>query len=114
MKASDLPYDVKQQFLDQIKKQVGSAEYHRMVDSVGEDGLIELAIEKLKAGGENQAEQKGFWDRFGCLIVLVVGVGVYLLWGWEAVGGLFVVLLPWLGPWILVMIGDAWRSAQRR
>ena len=114
MKASELPYDVKQQFLDQIKKNVGSYEYDRMVDSIGEDGLVDLAIQNLQDSSRTQVEQKGFLDRFGCLIVLIVGASVYLIWGWEVVVTLFFVSLPWLGPWIIGTIGEAWKSARRR
>jgi hypothetical protein len=58
MKASDLPYNVRQQLLLQIEKQVGSTQYNKMVDDVGENKLIDFVLEKTEEMAKSQAPAK--------------------------------------------------------
>ena len=70
MKASDLTYEVQQNLLANIREQVGSTEYHRMIDALGEDGLINLALEKANeiAAGQSPPKKKGFWAGVGWVV----------------------------------------------
>jgi len=52
MKASELPADVKQDMLGQIRDRIGSAEYDKLVKQVGKGGLVDLA---LQGGGMERA-----------------------------------------------------------
>jgi hypothetical protein len=46
--SSDLPQDVKQQILANIREQIGDDQYERLVSSIGEDGIINLMLENAK------------------------------------------------------------------
>ena len=65
-----------------------------MVDSLGEDRLIDLAVEKLKEGAKGQSSEKGFWDKYGCLLLVLVAGIVFALWGWQGVGFLLIIFMP--------------------
>ena len=107
MKASDLPYDVKQELLKQIKQQVGWSEYDRIVDQVGEDGVIDLALAQLEDVSKAQAskKKKGFWSEWGWLLFWLVLAGLAAAAGqWEVVGWLFVLLI------VLPLIATGWNA----
>lgn len=92
MKDSDLTYDEKQRLLSHIRDQTGQIEYDRMVDALGEDGLIDLVLEKV--GGTTNASavsssnspstiSRKVW-RVIRTIFVVVGILIILwLWGQE-------------------------------
>lgn len=45
-KSSDLPDDAKSRLLDHIRDRIGSDQYYRIVDNVGEDKLIDLILNR--------------------------------------------------------------------
>ena len=104
MKATDLPYDVRRQLLSQIREQVGQTNYDRMVNAVGEDGLLDLAIEKAGevARGQSGAGKKGSynWLIFVAWATFFVGFPIYALvtspqtfWG-DTLPTLLALILP--------------------
>jgi len=79
MKASNIPYDVKKEMLDQIRNQVGAANYDKMIDALGEDGLMDLALKNLEAAPSSQP-QVSAWKKLGqslwflfLLFIFVIG-----------------------------------------
>src|SRR5437016_4791518 len=96
IKASDSPYDDKQKLLRQVRQQIGRAGYDRLVDRVGEDGLVDLALEQLReasgVGSTKSVEKKkGFWGEWGWLVfwILLAGLGA-AAGDWSLAGYLFV------------------------
>jgi len=96
MRASELPYDVKQQFLQQIEIQLGSDVYRRAVGSLGEDGLIDSVLAKQE---EARPRRSTWWGSlaatlFAWLVVYpvftslvdgnqyVLAIPVFLFWLW--------------------------------
>jgi hypothetical protein len=106
MKAAELPYDVRRQLLSQIRGQVGQADYDRMVGTLGEDGLLDLAMEKAQevARGQAGAQTKKPRSRLSAVVSVAVGVVlwgalVYVLLGYpqtfqDVLLGVFLLLLP--------------------
>lgn len=70
LRTSDLSYEAKQQLLKAIRDQIGSNEYNNIVETLGEDGLIDLALAKANRALERQTskEEKRSW-----IIMLVEG-----------------------------------------
>ncbi|MGE0129096.1 MAG: hypothetical protein AB7U82_13540 [Blastocatellales bacterium] len=117
MKAADLPYDVKQKLLEQIEQQVGWSQYRKMVDAVGEDGLIDLALGKAEEIANSQANVKKqeWWDKHGwwvgAAIWLIAGV---LFWAIGGKKGLEVFYIIWLiGFVVLPVIGSFFKWLSR-
>lgn len=89
LKAADLTYDMKQNVLSQIRDQTGEAEYDRLVDSLGEDGLIDLVLEKMNgATGSNRSSHTQSQSSAGAkigkvikIVLSVVGI-IFVLWLW--------------------------------
>jgi len=108
VKAADLPDDVKQKLLEQIEQQVGWAQYRKMVEAVGEDGLIDLALGKAEemAGSQAAAKKQGWWNKHGWWAGLVIWAMIGLLF-WLIGGkkGLEVFWYIWvIGYSIMLMI----------
>jgi hypothetical protein len=60
--AADLTDDVKRQLLDHIKGQVGASNYDQMVDTVGEDKLLDAFLAQAAQGGSSSAAgREGPW-----------------------------------------------------
>lgn len=87
MKTSDLPFEVKQGMLDQVRRHIGKESYEHMASQLGEDGLLDLVLEKsasVTAGKQESA-------RPGCLAQALAGFLSYW-WLWipllvAAMGG---------------------------
>ena len=60
MKASDLPESTKRQLLAAIRSKIGQDEYKKLVDTLGEDGLIE-AVASGKADASPEKGKDGSW-----------------------------------------------------
>jgi hypothetical protein len=58
-KASNLPDSTKQEILSQIRRQVGSEQYDRLVDNLGEDGLIDAVLAKMAEGSSASKSYAG-------------------------------------------------------
>lgn len=106
MKSADLPNEVKKKLLEQIERQVGRSQYRNMVDQVGEDGLIDLALGKAeemaqsqKAQSQSTTKSKGFWSEWGGVIWFVVIVGIL-----PALGGEWLPLKLIVGMIVVVWI----------
>src|SRR2546423_480552 len=102
MRATDLPYDVRRQLLVQIREQVGQTNYDKMINAVGEDGLLDLAIEKAGVVTREQvgAEKKSprSWFTTIAWAAIVTGV-IYMMIAfpqtfWENIAVLLFLLLP--------------------
>ena len=108
MKSSDLPTDVKHDLLDRIRNQVGPDEYRKLVKQVGENGLVDLALQGMEQAareskGDSGSDRSGglaekLWGKAGWLLGLVV-----LLWGGSrridsAVGLGILILAAWIVP----------------
>ncbi len=78
MRAKDMPYAAKQKLLQQIESQIGSIEYDKLVGRLGEDGLIDFALEK---GEEAAKKEKGFRPNYGGILVFI---SVVTFWCWVA------------------------------
>ena len=115
--ATDLPEPARRAFLEQLREQIGWTEYQRLVDRLGEDGVLEQALQAANAMGEAQQREKkkGFWDRYGWILYLVF-LGVLALLGQWAVlfwWVLFFFALPLLVrllQWVGSAIAEWWRS----
>ena len=114
MKASDLPYGVRHQLLDQVRQQVGDGTYQRMTSELGEDGLLDLFLEKSAA----LAVDKPASEKPGCLGAALAGFASYWwLWipalvgavaGEDAGGSAFLICLGLLGiGWIVGWLARA-------
>ena len=87
MKARDLPLEARQMVLAQVRKQLGNLEYDRLVDAVGEDGVIDVILEKAgsSSGGADKKESGGSWGlpiAIGVVLVAAAAVG-YVRAGWS-------------------------------
>jgi hypothetical protein len=71
-RSSELPYEVKERVLEQIKEQIGSTKYYEAVSRYGEDGLIDLTMSSLEDAATASAEKsrEGFWKTYGWGIAL--------------------------------------------
>jgi len=84
-KASDLPANTKEIILRQVREQIGSDRYAQLANKLGEEGLINLALEAVEQNNIANPRLKKM-GRFGGLIAgfvmgLLVG-GVFLGAGW--------------------------------
>ena len=73
MKGSDLPHDVKREVLKQIEQQVGATQYAKMIGAVGEDKLLDMAIDQARpsAGTPTRGETRGFAEKYGWWVVWI-------------------------------------------
>jgi len=112
IKASDIPEPAKRAFLEQLREQIGWTEYQRLVDRLGEDGVLEQALRAANARGEAQEREKkkGFWDRYGWKLYLVFLGLLALLGQWEALLFFALPLLVGLSQWAGSAIAEWWRN----
>ncbi|MDQ3744044.1 MAG: hypothetical protein M3444_06665 [Acidobacteriota bacterium] len=121
MRAAELPYDVRRQLLSQIREQVGQADYDRMVGTLGEDGLLDLAMEKAQgvARGQAGAQTKKPRSRLSTVVSVAVGVGlwaafVYILLGFpQTFQDVLLALLILFLPGILSAVWALLRNLMR-
>lgn len=50
MKAADLPADVRYQVLGELRRRMGNDQYDQMADTLGEDGMLDLVMERSAPG----------------------------------------------------------------
>lgn len=116
MKASELPYEVKQNLLRQIKDQAGSSQYHEMVARVGEDGLIDLAIQKMEelSGSPSVKEKKTRGQKAWFAIKVIFGVLVVAIWmriSPESLGQLVLVVGGYIAIiWLWAAVSKWWNE----
>lgn len=94
MTTNDLPREVRQQVLKQIRSQVGGDAYSRMLRQLGEDGLIDLAVRPVSHATDEAKRHrlKGWWDDMvtGALrLAKIIGL-------WLLVLSLFYMVFEWL------------------
>ena len=115
MKASELPYDVKKKLLRQIEDQVGYSQYHEMVDRVGEDGLIDLAFQKMEEMSASEVKKERTRGQ-KIWLGIKIGFGVIVLVIWLAVSpDTLGQLVLWLGGlyfiiWLCSAIAKWWNE----
>jgi hypothetical protein len=102
--ASDLPNDVRQNLVDQIRNQVGDSEYDRLVDQMGENQLIDYVLQKMDTNSSQvsasirptpQTPGNKAWEVIK-YIIFVVGVVLFLLLAgqkpWDSIIGAIVLI----------------------
>lgn len=89
LKASDLTYDMKQNVLSQIRSQTGDGEYDRLVRALGEDGLIDLVLEKMNGTTNTSAasyndSRTTIGSKVWNVIKTILGIlgFLFILWLW--------------------------------
>ena len=106
MKASDMPYDVKQQLLRQIEDQVGSSQYYELVNKVGEDGLIDLAIQKMEEMSASAPVKRERTRKQKVWLAIKILLGVLILLVWIAASpDSFGEVWKGITPLLLIMVG---------
>lgn len=50
LRATDLPENVREQLLQQIRDQIGVSQYNNLVANMGEDGMIDMVLTQMKKG----------------------------------------------------------------
>lgn len=58
MKASDLPDEIKNELLTQIRQQLGQAQYDILVENLGKDGLIDAVLDQVNYSNNALSSQK--------------------------------------------------------
>ena len=76
LQASDLPPAARRTLLDALRRQLGEARYHRVIDQIGEDGLLNTVIDGVL--GPEPAPLEPALPGPGVLVGVVVGVVVAL------------------------------------
>lgn len=113
MKAVDLPYDVKQQLLSQIKTQLGYDQYDLMVNRLGEDGLIDLAFKQMEEMSKNPIEvKKKTWSDIFWTVVFwsfLISLAIAGLKYPEAWWMLAIWVLPAIWGWLSSIISSWWK-----
>lgn len=77
--AAALPENLKQDLLRQLEEQIGWSKYNELVNALGEDGLIDLILQKMQEAQNNQPTPRsssGKWREWGGEIlswVLILG-----------------------------------------
>lgn len=111
MNAADLSDEMKRNLLDQVRRQVGDANYDRAVSEVGEDRLLDLCLEKTpgaaappKPGclvrgfrGTWELVSEQWWVTIPLLVGLLAGERAWSIASGICLGLLF---LNWLMNWI--------------
>ena len=111
MKATDMPYETKQKILSQIEAQIGSTDYYKMVGRLGENGLIDFALEKAEEAAQ---KQRGFWAKYGWGIAFWTIVAIVVCWVAGVGNVLAYILIVFVTPWVIQLIGsllsEMWKS----
>lgn len=103
IRSSDLPRYARQQLLGVIQDQVGTSQYNDMVDVVGEDAVLDMALESMenspstmKSNSSNSEDISGVVP-----VVVVAGLAIAAMWTlWHVVcyvGGGTASWFQWLG-----------------
>jgi len=86
---------------------MGEEEYRRLLRQVGEDRILKQMVKSLTVTGQGQEmeRRKGFWRRYGWVVILVlVLVGTALSGLWEVL--YMVVFVVWLVYMLATMVGS--------
>jgi len=78
LKASDLSEGTKRQILDEIRNRLGQTQYQQMIDSLGEDGLINaiLTIETANKSETSVKRKGGKASSFFSTTLVVIGAAL--------------------------------------
>lgn len=133
IKAKDLRPEVRQDILDKIKNELGYSEYNRLVDKVGEDGLIEFVllqtVSNASPAASANASNRSSSEMQGCssyifyiAVLLGLTAGAYFPNG-KSLGALYErifptvlvvvvvgILLLWLLSWLTSGDLQAWMA----
>ena len=86
MRGSDLPPDLRRQLLNTIRDQVGGSNYRAMVDAMGEDRLLDVAVDAATRQGAGSSSSdsslgESLGEAIGGLIGLALVCGAcWLIW----------------------------------
>ena len=100
IRASDLPYHVRQQLLDKLRDAAGDYQYTQLLDRFSEDGLLQMALDAAAGGGPGESSAKpAKAKRSSILPPLLFWGGMALVWvllgpeaGSTVVGAIFVLI----------------------
>lgn len=102
LKSSDLPDGVKSQVLRQVRAQVGSTQYDSMVATLGEDGLLDLVLEKVGEPSTSQAIPRRAdtnpWLEAAAFLLILAGLLGWGPWPWMKVVSGILLWLTSIGP----------------
>lgn len=76
LKASDMPHEVKRRMLERLESQLGSTEYDKLVNTLGEDGLIDLALKELNSASTGRSSSNGgsdAWSKAWAVVLWIIG-----------------------------------------
>ncbi len=82
MNGSDLPRSLRSELLKNIEEQVGAEAFGQIMNSAGEDAVIDLALRQAKPAGQGKATG-GFWSSVSCLLMILIAYA----FGIETLGG---------------------------
>lgn len=83
-KSSDLPSNTKAMILRQVREQIGPYQYEQLVNKLGEDGLIDLALESIEQNAV-RSESKMAGRLGGTIAGFIIGMvagGIFLGASW--------------------------------
>jgi hypothetical protein len=79
MKASELPSDIRKSLLEDIENKLGYSEYRKMVDALGEDGMLDMVLENMEKKATEEKEKKD--AHTGCVIWVIIFLILFIIGG---------------------------------
>ena len=92
LNVSDLTYSQREALLANIRNQLGQSAFDRMVETVGEDQLLEMVLEKapIYADSGGTSPSSGSGEMNGCMIAVAIAAAmIAILLFMTGVGGGF-------------------------
>ena len=97
MKASELPFEVRDHLTSQLRDHLGRDQYDRLVDALGEDGVLDKALEGMSSKAAPKNEPKKPWP------------ARFLDWLLGAIWGVISAMaIPLSLPIAAALVGDNW------
>ncbi len=85
MNASELPSDIRKSLLEDIENKLGYSEYRKMVDALGEDGMLDMVLDGINKQsahtGSSNNSGTTFWEWLWIIIVLLTFPAFFVMGG---------------------------------